>query len=298
RRPADRRRPFRVTRRRRPVRPPRRSPGLRRPVRSGGAGAGDRRRAPAGGGLPVPGTGPDRSRDQKARLLRPAGGRPARAADHPGAAGGRPAGRPPPAHRLGTRMEMERPDPAGHPLSARDRLPARLHRGRREGIPPGRREGTPYGRREDTPCGRRQGVQRGRREGVPRARRCPAMKAADQSMIDAREAGPEAPADRAGSAAAAGGVSAAVAAPVRGPDAGPGGGGPGGFGWWRVFRVVRGPVAVQLAVLAGFVAAGIAVSWPRVTYLAGRLPATRDAGSYVWGVWWVARQGEHLGNPG
>src|SRR6202042_2073684 len=186
---------------------------------------------------------------------------------------------------------------AAHPLSARYRFPARLHRGRREGIPPGRREGTPYGRREDTPCGRRQGVQRGRREGVPRARRCPAMKAADQSMIDAREAGPAQTIDRAGSAAAAGGVSAAVAAPVRGPDAGPGGGGPGGFGWWRVFRVVRGPVAVQLAVLAGFGAAGIAVSWPRVTYLAGRLPATRDAGSYVWGFWWVARQVEHLGNP-
>ena len=84
---------------------------------------------------------------------------------------------------------------------------------------------------------------------------------------------------------------------VRAGDAGPRGGGPGGFGWWRVFRVVRGPVAVQLGVLAGFVAAGIAVSWPRVTYLAGRLPATRDAGSYVWGFWWVARQVEHLGNP-
>ena len=41
----------------------------------------------------------------------------------------------------------------------------------------------------------------------------------------------------------------------------------------------------------------MAVSWPRVTYLAGRLPATRDAGSYVWGFWWVARQVEHLGNP-
>jgi hypothetical protein len=52
-----------------------------------------------------------------------------------------------------------------------------------------------------------------------------------------------------------------------------------------------------VAVLAGFIAAGIAVSWPRATYLAGRLPATRDAGSYVWGFWWMAHQVEHLGNP-
>src|SRR5580692_1712582 len=123
------------------------------------------------------------------------------------------------------------------------------------------------------------------------------MDRADSDRPGPLASGPAQTIDRAGSAAAAGGVSAAVAAPVRGPDAGPGGGGPGGFGWWRVFRVVRGPVAVQLAVLAGFVAAGIAVSWPRVTYLAGRLPATRDAGSYVWGFWWVARQVEHLGNP-
>jgi hypothetical protein len=112
------------------------------------------------------------------------------------------------------------------------------------------------------------------------------MKTADQSVTDSREVERE--------AADPGGVDAAVGQPVRGLDAGPGGGGRGGFGW---FGVVRGPVAVQLAVLAGFVAAGIAVSWPRVTYLAGRLPATRDAGSYVWGFWWVARQVEHLGNP-
>jgi hypothetical protein len=39
------------------------------------------------------------------------------------------------------------------------------------------------------------------------------------------------------------------------------------------------------------------VTWPRASYLAGRLPATRDAGSYVRGFWWVARQVEHLSNP-
>src|SRR5580698_2994394 len=109
------------------------------------------------------------------------------------------------------------------------------------------------------------------------------MDRADSDRPGPLASGPAQTIDRAGSAVAAGGVDAAVGVPVRGPDAGPGGGGPAGFGWWRVSRVVRGPVAVQLAVLAGFVAAGIAVSWPRVTYLAGRLPATRDAGSYVWG---------------
>ncbi|MGP7996433.1 MAG: hypothetical protein ACLPKI_03715 [Streptosporangiaceae bacterium] len=57
------------------------------------------------------------------------------------------------------------------------------------------------------------------------------------------------------------------------------------------------PVLVHLLVLAGYLAAGVAVSWPRAAYLAGRLPATRDAGSYVWGFWWVSHQLVHLGNP-
>ncbi|HTX45532.1 MAG TPA: hypothetical protein VMD48_04595 [Solirubrobacteraceae bacterium] len=56
-------------------------------------------------------------------------------------------------------------------------------------------------------------------------------------------------------------------------------------------------VAIELAILAGFIAAGIVASWPRASYLAGRIPATRDAGSYVWGFWWIARQVEHLSNP-
>jgi 4-amino-4-deoxy-L-arabinose transferase-like glycosyltransferase len=52
-------------------------------------------------------------------------------------------------------------------------------------------------------------------------------------------------------------------------------------------------------VLAGYIAAGIAVSWPRANYLVdGRLPAfRRDTGAYVWGFWWVARQVEHLSSP-
>lgn len=57
------------------------------------------------------------------------------------------------------------------------------------------------------------------------------------------------------------------------------------------------PIMVHLAVLAGFIAAGIAVTWPHATYLAGRLPYTRDAGSYVWGLWWMAQSVLHLHDP-
>jgi 4-amino-4-deoxy-L-arabinose transferase-like glycosyltransferase len=73
--------------------------------------------------------------------------------------------------------------------------------------------------------------------------------------------------------------------------AGPGGlAGPGGR--------LRHPVLVHLAVLAGYLVAGIVASWPRATYLVeGKLPATRDAGSYVWDFWWVAHQVAHLSNP-
>ena len=58
-----------------------------------------------------------------------------------------------------------------------------------------------------------------------------------------------------------------------------------------------GVLGRHLVLLACYVAAGIAVTWPRVTYLAGRLPATRDAGGYVWDFWWVARQVSHLASP-
>jgi len=92
--------------------------------------------------------------------------------------------------------------------------------------------------------------------------------------------------DRAGPAVAAG-THGRVAAPPRGEAPRVAG----------VRALARHPVVVHLAVLTGFVAAGIAVSWPRVTYLAGRLPATRDAGSYVWGFWWMARQVTGLGDP-
>ena len=49
--------------------------------------------------------------------------------------------------------------------------------------------------------------------------------------------------------------------------------------------------------LAAFLAAGVAATWPLATYITGRLPATRDAGIYVWDLWWVAHQIIHLHNP-
>jgi Dolichyl-phosphate-mannose-protein mannosyltransferase len=67
---------------------------------------------------------------------------------------------------------------------------------------------------------------------------------------------------------------------------------PAGRTWWPRTRW-----AAHLALLAGYLAAGIAVTWPRVTYLGGKLPATRDAGGYVWDFWWVARQLSHWSSP-
>jgi hypothetical protein len=41
----------------------------------------------------------------------------------------------------------------------------------------------------------------------------------------------------------------------------------------------------------------VVLTWPRAAYLAGRLPAIRDTGGYVWDFWWIAHQVTHLGNP-
>ena len=60
---------------------------------------------------------------------------------------------------------------------------------------------------------------------------------------------------------------------------------------------VRGPVLRQLGLLACYLTAGIAATWPRAAYLTGKVPAVRDVSSYVWDLWWVARQVAHLGNP-
>ena len=58
------------------------------------------------------------------------------------------------------------------------------------------------------------------------------------------------------------------------------------------------PAVRHLVILAGYLAAGIAVTWPRTAYLVqGRLPNYGDVVSYVWDLWWVAHQVAHLGNP-
>ena len=56
-------------------------------------------------------------------------------------------------------------------------------------------------------------------------------------------------------------------------------------------------MAGELTVLAAYLAAGIAVTWPRVATGPGRVPAVRDISSYVWDLWWVAHQAAHLANP-
>ncbi len=57
------------------------------------------------------------------------------------------------------------------------------------------------------------------------------------------------------------------------------------------------PWVVEATVLAGFVAAGVVLTWPRASYLAGRLPGGDDQAQYVWNMWWIAHQLVHLGNP-
>jgi hypothetical protein len=68
---------------------------------------------------------------------------------------------------------------------------------------------------------------------------------------------------------------------------------------WTQRRWAPGrPVLRHVLVLAGYLALGIAVTWPRAAYLVqGRLPGYLDVVSYVWDLWWVAHQVSHLGNP-
>jgi 4-amino-4-deoxy-L-arabinose transferase-like glycosyltransferase len=53
----------------------------------------------------------------------------------------------------------------------------------------------------------------------------------------------------------------------------------------------------HLVLLGSYLITGLAVTWPRVSYLWGRLPNTRDVGGYVWDFWWVAHQLTHLSSP-
>ncbi len=63
-------------------------------------------------------------------------------------------------------------------------------------------------------------------------------------------------------------------------------------------RPGRRAVAVHLAVLLGYLAASVLLTWPHARYLVDhQLPATLDTGSYVWGLWWLAHSVQHLSNP-
>ncbi len=112
-----------------------------------------------------------------------------------------------------------------------------------------------------------------------------------------QERGTAATADGAAAADGAGTADGAAAAlePAGRPgrDARPFSGGRGpavGPGWGH-------PWLAEVAVLVGFVAAGVLATWPRATYLAGSLPAGIDQSQYVWSLWWMAHQLIHPGNP-
>jgi hypothetical protein len=67
--------------------------------------------------------------------------------------------------------------------------------------------------------------------------------------------------------------------------------------WQRPGSATR-PVRVHLAVLVGYLAAGVAVNWTRAAYLVDhRLPTGRDTGLFVWDFWWMARSVLHFSNP-
>jgi hypothetical protein len=53
----------------------------------------------------------------------------------------------------------------------------------------------------------------------------------------------------------------------------------------------------ETIVLAALLIGGVAATWPRATYLAGKLPLDGDQMQYVWNFWWAAKQLTHLGNP-
>src|SRR5512135_2560724 len=111
---------------------------------------------------------------------------------------------------------------------------------------------------------------------------------------DSRPPGARATGGRSLSAGPAGVAELPRQAPAR-PAPGPGGG-RGPHQAWSTW-LAKHPLAAHLILLAGYLVSGLAVTWPRVTYLAGRLPAIRDAGGYVWDFWWVARQVSHLSSP-
>jgi hypothetical protein len=66
----------------------------------------------------------------------------------------------------------------------------------------------------------------------------------------------------------------------------------------RLRSAASRPVTRHVALLVAYLAAGIALTWPRTQYLWQHLlPETRDVSGYVWDLWWTAHQVVHLGNP-
>ena len=66
----------------------------------------------------------------------------------------------------------------------------------------------------------------------------------------------------------------------------------------RLRTAASRPVVRHLALIVIYLAAGIAATWPRASYLTDHLlPETRDVSGYVWDLWWTAHQIVHLGNP-
>jgi 4-amino-4-deoxy-L-arabinose transferase-like glycosyltransferase len=95
-------------------------------------------------------------------------------------------------------------------------------------------------------------------------------------------------ADDSGKASGAGGGSVPGATAVAVTSSGGG----------RLRMLAARPAARHLVLLACYLAAGIALTWPRAAYLVrGQLPESRDVASYVWDLWWVPHQLAHLGNP-
>ena len=71
-----------------------------------------------------------------------------------------------------------------------------------------------------------------------------------------------------------------------------------GSGGGRQRMLSARPVMRHLALVACYLAGGIALTWPRATYLfRGQLPQNRDVASYVWDLWWVPHQLARLDNP-
>jgi len=138
----------------------------------------------------------------------------------------------------------------------------------------------------------------------------PAGAGAGPVTPDETAAAVQAPVPRDGAAGAAAGPAApeagGPAATAAGPrHAAPEAGGPAATAAGPRHAAPPGPARArgprpwlrELLVLAVYLAAGVAATWPRAAYLTGRLPPGPDQAEYVWNMWWIAHQVVHLGNP-